>query len=168
MLAAVPVELPLNSLAENGVRLPWHQRKHHHFCYYKKPITLPKLKNNVTISCSGANSSDSLTSTTTTTTTTSSSSSSCGGKVLELREISERCKKWLWKGQYSINYFVSAPFISGSQSNSFPPLLLVHGFGASIPHWRRLVVVWCVAFTIQISLSCCYLSIYTNYFSHAS
>jgi pimeloyl-ACP methyl ester carboxylesterase len=56
---------------------------------------------------------------------------------LEIKEIRERCKKWLWKGQFSINYFVSCN--SDSQPNPGPPLLLVHGFGASIPHWRRLV-----------------------------
>ncbi|KAJ6422294.1 hypothetical protein OIU84_027281 [Salix udensis] len=43
--------------------------------------------------------------------------------------------KWMWKGQFSINYFVSCN--SDSQSSPGPPLLLVHGFGASIPHWRR-------------------------------
>ncbi|KAE8729574.1 Isoflavone-7-O-methyltransferase [Hibiscus syriacus] len=53
------------------------------------------------------------------------------GSVLGLSQIKEKCSKWQWKGQYSINYFVS------SSSPSSPPLLLVHGFGASIPHWRR-------------------------------
>ena len=55
-----------------------------------------------------------------------------GGSVLGVSEIKEKCGKWQWKGQYSINYFVSS---SNAESN--PPLLLVHGFGASIPHWRR-------------------------------
>ncbi|KAL5562684.1 hypothetical protein UlMin_032431 [Ulmus minor] len=57
-------------------------------------------------------------------------------------EIKEKCKKWLWKGQFSISYFVSnrdeqQQEVEGSASNSNPPLLLVHGFGASISHWRR-------------------------------
>ena len=62
-------------------------------------------------------------------------------------EIKEKCKKWLWKGQFSISYLVSYPHEgeekkeSGSDLN--PPLLLVHGFGASIPHWRRLVCLFC-------------------------
>ncbi|XWS54408.1 hypothetical protein CRYUN_Cryun10bG0087200 [Craigia yunnanensis] len=56
-----------------------------------------------------------------------------GGSVLGVSEIKEKCSKWQWKGQYSINYFVS----SSSNAESNPPLLLAHGFGASIPHWRR-------------------------------
>ena len=59
-------------------------------------------------------------------------SAESGGSVLGVSEIKEKCSKWQWKGQYSINYFVSS---SNAESN--PPLLLVHGFGASIPHWRR-------------------------------
>ncbi|MBA0602268.1 pheophytinase, chloroplastic [Gossypium raimondii] len=51
--------------------------------------------------------------------------------VLGVSQIKEQCSKWQWKGRYSINYFVS------SSSSTNPPLLLVHGFGASIPHWRR-------------------------------
>ncbi|GAV71596.1 Abhydrolase_6 domain-containing protein [Cephalotus follicularis] len=64
----------------------------------------------------------------------STSSRSSSGGVLEIREIKERCTKWQWRGQYSINYFVSS---NNSTSQSNPSLLLVHGFGASIPHWRR-------------------------------
>ncbi|GMY08880.1 pheophytinase, chloroplastic [Fagus crenata] len=68
------------------------------------------------------------------TTTTTATSSTSGGSVSEVSELRESCNKWQWKGQYSINYFVSH---SSSSSNSNPPILLVHGFGASIPHWRR-------------------------------
>ncbi|KAK2664714.1 hypothetical protein Ddye_003288 [Dipteronia dyeriana] len=60
-------------------------------------------------------------------------STGTGGDVLDVEEIRERSKKWQWKGRYSINYLLSS---SVSPSNS-PHLLLVHGFGASIPHWRR-------------------------------
>lgn len=49
-------------------------------------------------------------------------------------EIKEKCKKWTWKDQFAINYLVSH---QEDSSSSNPPLLLVHGFGASIPHWRR-------------------------------
>ncbi|GJD09754.1 Uncharacterized hydrolase YugF [Galdieria sulphuraria] len=35
-----------------------------------------------------------------------------------------------WKGKYNINYFVD-----GKESSE--PILLVHGFGASIAHWRK-------------------------------
>lgn len=73
--------------------------------------------------------------------TGTSSSSATAPLEIEVREIKEKSKKWLWKGQYSINYFVSHPHDeeknSGSHTN--PPVLLVHGFGASIPHWRRFV-----------------------------
>lgn len=79
---------------------------------------------------SNCTTSSNTTSTTTATTTTATS----GGGVLEVKELKERCKKWEWKGQYSITYFVSQ-----SSNDNKPPLLLVHGFGASIPHWRRLV-----------------------------
>lgn len=71
-----------------------------------------------------------------------SSNSSSLGLSLEIREIDERCRKWKWRG-YTINY-LSVPsrreqlLNPDSNSNSnYPPLLLVHGFGASIAHWRR-------------------------------
>lgn len=60
-----------------------------------------------------------------------------GGVVeaVELAEIGEMSKKWKWKGEYSINYFVkSSPEEATPASQT---VLLVHGFGASIPHWRR-------------------------------
>ncbi|KAJ6858909.1 hypothetical protein NC652_041263 [Populus alba x Populus x berolinensis] len=124
---AVAAELPLHysSVNKNGERFLCQQRRHGHIRYCKKPVSC-NIKSNIT---AAATSSDN------TATTGSTSSSSCGGKVLEIKEIRERCKKWLWKGQFSINYFVSCN--SDSQSNPGPPLLLVHGFGASIPHWRR-------------------------------
>ncbi|GMN58367.1 hypothetical protein TIFTF001_027466 [Ficus carica] len=62
-----------------------------------------------------------------------SSTAETAGLSVSPREIKEKCKKWVWKGQFSINYFVS----DSGALNSNPPLLLVHGFGASIPHWRR-------------------------------
>ncbi|CAL1414144.1 unnamed protein product [Linum trigynum] len=62
---------------------------------------------------------------------TSPSPASSSSGALQATEIKERCLKWRWKGQYTINYFVAQ-----SPARS-PPLLLVHGFGASIPHWRR-------------------------------
>jgi len=126
---AVAAELPLHysSVNKNGERFLCQQRKYGHIRYCKKPVSC-NIKSNITAAATSSNN---------TATTGSTSSSSCGGKVLEIKEIRERCKKWLWKGQFSINYFVSCN--SDSQSNPGPPLLLVHGFGASIPHWRRLV-----------------------------
>ncbi|KAM1246011.1 hypothetical protein FF1_042276 [Malus domestica] len=60
-------------------------------------------------------------------------------EVEELREIKDKCRQWKWKGRYAINYFVSLsdPPPSSSNPKPKPPLLLVHGFGASILHWRR-------------------------------
>lgn len=57
---------------------------------------------------------------------------------LEVSEIDGKCRKWVWRG-YSINYFVY-PEISGEPADVNPPLLLVHGFGASIAHWRRCIL----------------------------
>lgn len=65
-------------------------------------------------------------------TSSSAASIETSGSLSEVEKIKQKCLKWKWKGEYSINYFVS------SDSNN-PPLLLVHGFGASIPHWRRYV-----------------------------
>lgn len=64
--------------------------------------------------------------------TSSSTSIETSETLTEVERIKQSCLKWKWKGQYSINYFVSA-------DSPKPPLLLVHGFGASIPHWRRYV-----------------------------
>ena len=63
-------------------------------------------------------------------------STSVTSTATEVEKIKQRCLTWQWKGQYSINYFVSSDSPQQSQSNH-PALLLVHGFGASIPHWRR-------------------------------
>ena len=45
----------------------------------------------------------------------------------ELKAIYATGREWKWRG-YSIFYTVQG---------SGPPVLLVHGFGASIGHWRR-------------------------------
>lgn len=59
--------------------------------------------------------------------------------VLGLGEIEEGCSKWKWRG-YTINYYlVQSP--SSISDNNNPSLLLVHGFGASIPHWRRNIPI---------------------------
>lgn len=49
-----------------------------------------------------------------------------------LKELYDGCKTWKWNG-YNINFIVQT---SDSNPDS-PPLLLVHGFGASVGHWRR-------------------------------
>ncbi|KAL2513351.1 alpha/beta-Hydrolases superfamily protein [Abeliophyllum distichum] len=63
---------------------------------------------------------------------------------LKVSEINEKCKKWGWKG-YTINYFVY-PEINNDTSN--PPLLLIHGFGASIAHWRRNIPILAQSYTV--------------------
>ncbi|OAE22635.1 hypothetical protein AXG93_531s1180 [Marchantia polymorpha subsp. ruderalis] len=49
----------------------------------------------------------------------------------ELAAIYANCRKWEWRGN-SINYVVQG---------SGPAVLLVHGFGASIGHWRKNIGV---------------------------
>jgi pimeloyl-ACP methyl ester carboxylesterase len=48
---------------------------------------------------------------------------------------SRQCQVWQWQG-YSINYTVEG---------AGPPLVLLHGFGASIGHWRKNIPVWAAA-----------------------
>lgn len=89
-------------------------------------------------------------------------SGSTGGDVLEVEEIKERSQKWLWKGTYSINFFVQPPLINGDADHRRrrSPLLLVHGFGASIPHWRR--------FSLYLSLSYCFLFCFRAFEFHSA
>ncbi|KAA8546203.1 hypothetical protein F0562_003058 [Nyssa sinensis] len=84
-------------------------------------------------------------------------------ELLEVREIRERSSKWQWKG-HTINYFIHAGEDEGPDnnsnssshstpnsnftSNSRPPLLLVHGFGASIAHWRRNIMILAQSYTV--------------------
>ncbi|XP_068648638.1 uncharacterized protein [Aristolochia californica] len=48
------------------------------------------------------------------------------------------CKTWQWRS-YSINYLVKGVG---------PSLLLVHGFGASVGHWRRNIAVLAESYTV--------------------
>lgn len=58
---------------------------------------------------------------------------------IQVADIKGSSVKWEWKG-HSVNYFVYTNSQESSNSNS-PPVLLVHGFGASIPHWRNNIKV---------------------------
>lgn len=62
----------------------------------------------------------------------------CIGK--ELEAIYARCTSWEWKG-YKINYVIEG-------DGRGPALLLVHGFGASIGHWRRNIPVLAERYTV--------------------
>jgi pimeloyl-ACP methyl ester carboxylesterase len=48
---------------------------------------------------------------------------------------SRRCQTWQWQG-YCINYTVEG---------EGQPLVLLHGFGASIGHWRKNIPAWAAA-----------------------
>ncbi|KAL4583213.1 hypothetical protein LXL04_007780 [Taraxacum kok-saghyz] len=52
---------------------------------------------------------------------------------LEVNQVKDTCSKWEWRG-YTINYL---KYEAQNDQKSNPPLLLVHGFGASVAHWRR-------------------------------
>ncbi|KAL0314114.1 UNVERIFIED_CONTAM: hypothetical protein Sangu_2255800 [Sesamum angustifolium] len=54
---------------------------------------------------------------------------------LDVSEINRKSRKWAWRG-YTISYLVYPEGSSDADAVN-PPLLLVHGFGASIAHWRR-------------------------------
>ncbi|GAY68899.1 hypothetical protein CUMW_267750 [Citrus unshiu] len=103
-----------------GLRLPLLSNKSWQFqLQFQQRNKEKKKRQNVTISYTNSS---------------SGGDSASAALELEVNEIRESCKMWKWKGQYSINYLVSST--PNSHPNS-PPLLLVHGFGASIPHWRR-------------------------------
>ena len=46
---------------------------------------------------------------------------------LSLEELRRSCTTWTWRGM-RVNYLARG---------QGPPVLLVHGFGASVAHWRR-------------------------------
>ena len=49
---------------------------------------------------------------------------------------------WVWRGHKV--YYVSAP----QKQQQRPPLLLVHGFGASTDHWRKNITGLCQDFEV--------------------
>lgn len=60
---------------------------------------------------------------------------------LPASEIKAMCKTWLWRG-HTIKYLIYPPLIPGNVSNPpSDPLLLIHGFGASVAHWRRYLLL---------------------------
>ncbi|XP_076910301.1 uncharacterized protein LOC143567905 [Bidens hawaiensis] len=85
------------------------------------------------------------------------STSAAGGEItddqvltvtpLEVNTIKEICSKWQWRG-YNINYLKFQG--QNGQKSNHPPLLLVHGFGASVAHWRRYFALF--AFRLLLGL----------------
>lgn len=92
--------------------------------------------------------SSSSSSTTTAAKATRTTGAAADGVVLELElgEIKDKYIKWNWKGQYAINYVVSHP--DEDANINAPPILLVHGFGASVPHWRRNIKTLAKNYTV--------------------
>ncbi|CAA7405112.1 unnamed protein product [Spirodela intermedia] len=64
------------------------------------------------------------------------------GWQLKLPEIYEACTTWQWRG-FNVNFLVK-----GKVAGDRLPVLLVHGFGASIPHWRRNIEVLAENYTV--------------------
>ncbi|KAL6877201.1 hypothetical protein ACP4OV_012872 [Aristida adscensionis] len=57
---------------------------------------------------------------------------------LSLEEVRRSCSTWTWRGM-RVNYLARG---------QGPPLLLVHGFGASVAHWRRNIGVLSESYTV--------------------
>ncbi|KAH9782331.1 AB hydrolase-1 domain-containing protein [Citrus sinensis] len=112
-----------------GLRLPLLSNKSWQFQLQQRNKE-KKKRQNVTISYTNSS---------------SGGDSASAALELEVNEIRESYKMWKWKGQYSINYLVSSTPNSHPDS---PPLLLVHGFGASIPHWRRNIGTLAKSYTV--------------------
>ncbi|KAK3138744.1 hypothetical protein QOZ80_5AG0372880 [Eleusine coracana subsp. coracana] len=58
--------------------------------------------------------------------------------ALSLEELRGGCTSWTWRGM-RVNYLVRG---------RGPPVLLVHGFGASVAHWRRNIGVLSESYTV--------------------
>nr|GMD06705.1 pheophytinase, chloroplastic [Ipomoea batatas] len=63
---------------------------------------------------------------------------------LQLAEVKALCRNWEWSG-HNINYLVCQ---ASNGSPSRPAILLVHGFGASVGHWRRNIAVLAKDYTV--------------------
>ncbi|XP_019169954.1 PREDICTED: uncharacterized protein LOC109165577 [Ipomoea nil] len=63
---------------------------------------------------------------------------------LELAEVKELCRNWVWSG-HNVNYLVCQ---ARNGSPSRPAIVLVHGFGASVAHWRRNIAVLAKDYTV--------------------
>ncbi|CAN6333035.1 unnamed protein product [Urochloa humidicola] len=57
---------------------------------------------------------------------------------LSLEELRRGCTTWTWRGM-RVNYLARG---------QGPPVLLIHGFGASVAHWRRNIGVLSESYTV--------------------
>ncbi|CAL4900834.1 unnamed protein product [Urochloa decumbens] len=69
---------------------------------------------------------------------TSTSSAATAAASLSLEELRRGCSTWTWRGM-RVNYLARG---------QGPPVLLVHGFGASVAHWRRNIRVLSESYTV--------------------
>ncbi|CAL5436712.1 unnamed protein product [Camellia sinensis] len=119
------------------IPLPYY---HNHYPHHHQPhgisyingTKLTDTDNTPSVFASAASSSS---------TVSSIGSETGSGLSLEVREIKERYKKWQWRG-HTINYLVHCT------DEDRPPLLLVHGFGASVAHWRRNILTLTQSYTV--------------------
>ncbi|KAL6619222.1 hypothetical protein ACP70R_034361 [Stipagrostis hirtigluma subsp. patula] len=72
------------------------------------------------------------------TSTTGSTAAPAATLSLSLEEVRQSCTTWTWRGM-RVNYLARG---------QGPPLLLVHGFGASVAHWRRNIGVLSESYTV--------------------
>jgi len=69
---------------------------------------------------------------------TSSAAAPPAAASLSLEELRRSCTTWTWRGM-RVNYLARG---------QGPPVLLVHGFGASVAHWRRNIGVLSESHTV--------------------
>ncbi|XP_027079982.2 uncharacterized protein [Coffea arabica] len=65
---------------------------------------------------------------------------------LDVSDIKAISRSWLWRG-HKINY-LHYQAGDGKTSPAAPPLLLVHGFGASVAHWRKNIAILSRSYTV--------------------
>ncbi|EES19542.1 hypothetical protein BDA96_09G147900 [Sorghum bicolor] len=67
-----------------------------------------------------------------------STGTSSAATTTSLEELRRGCSTWTWRGM-RVNYL---------DRGQGPPVLLVHGFGASVAHWRRNIGVLSESYTV--------------------
>ncbi|KAK4391270.1 hypothetical protein Sango_2190300 [Sesamum angolense] len=122
--------MAVNLAANPSFFLPFHQIHHNSTCALQTRLNFPSLaipKYPVaSLTCANASAAS---------TAAVSAEKEEVLPPLDVSEINRKSRKWAWRG-YTISYLVY-PEGSSDVDAVNPPLLLVHGFGASIAHWRR-------------------------------